>query len=90
MKTKSDLIRECVAKYPDADNAEIRTYAAQRGVSVQANHIIAVVGSMADRLVKHRIDPLMIQTAKRLVMDAGGATQAKKIIDIVAEGSRYV
>lgn len=90
MKTKADLIRECVAKYPDADNAEIRMYAAQRGVSVQANHITAVVGPESKRLVKHRIDPMMIETAKRLMVDAGGAKQARNIIDLVAKDHRHV
>tara|TARA_Y100000592_G_C5478527_1_gene323892 strand:+ start:1839 stop:2111 length:273 start_codon:yes stop_codon:yes gene_type:complete len=90
MKTKSELIRECVGKYPDADNQEIKLYGAQRGVSIDSNLICAVVGPESKRLGSHRIDPHMLEQTRQLIVDAGGLKQARNIVDLVARDNRYV
>lgn len=90
MKTKSDLIRECLAKYPDADNQEIKLYAAQRGVSIQSNLICAVAGNESTRLTKHRIDHIIIEKARWLIKESGGLKQARNILEIAAKEYRYV
>ena len=90
MQTKSDLIRQCVAKYPDASNQEIKEYCAQRGVSVDSNLLCAVVGPESKRLGSHRLDSYMIDQAKKFIVDAGGLKQARNIVDLVAKDNRYV
>lgn len=90
MKTKSDVIRECIAKYPDADNQEIKLYAAQRGMRVEANLICAVAGNQSTRLTTHRIDKLIIEKARWLIKESGGIKQARNILEIAAKEARYV
>ena len=86
MKTKSQVIRDAVRKWPDADNQEIKAYAKEHGHIVESNLIWSVCGSQRERIGQIKYGADLQHKAEQLIKEAGSLDQARRLLYVVAGG----